>query len=824
MNLNLRIIILIAFVFSIGDIVSAQWTQTNGPYGGTVRCFAVNDTYLCAGTEGSGGGIFRSNDNGATWNPVNAGLTTDVTSTNVFSLIVSGMNLFAGIWGGGVFLSTNNGTNWSPVNSSFTHKFVNAIAVSLDGTSLFVASDGGVYRSIYNGISWAPWTAVNNGLTYTDVRALVISPGGTEIFAGTSGGVYRSTDNGANWNPLFTGMTHPHVNCLALSPDGTVLFVGTYIIASFLGSVYRSTYNGTDWSTWTEVNTGLPNSEVQTLLVSPTGADLFAGTYDGGIFHSSSGGTIWDSFNTGLSYNNVEGLMISLDGTKLFAGTYLGGVFRSTNNGANWSAWSETNNDLTHTDIRAFVKYSNGTGGTNLFAGTYGSGIFLSTDNGVNWYPRNTGLTTTLIKSLAVSPDGTYLFAGTEGGGVFRSTNDGTNWSSTSLTNSDIGALLVSSDGAGVMKLFAGGYYSTDNGTIWSEIIPGFNSTVESFIAISTNLLFAGTSGSGAFRSTNNGTSWSAVNNGLTSNDVYTFAVDATGANLFAGTFGGGVYLSTDNGSNWNSRNTGLTDDEVIALVVSNTNIFAGTRLRGVFLSTNNGEIWTPVNSGLNVGLTNTIVQSLLVSGMDIFAGTNGNGIFHVLQSTLPVEISVFNATPKGSGVELNWRTETEVNNYGFEIERRMIDESSGKWNTIGFIEGEGARNAPKEYSFTDKSLFSGRYAYRLKQIDRDGKFKYTQEVEVIIMPIPTDFILMQNFPNPFNPTTVISYQLPVNSYMTLKVFDILGREVATLINEEKTAGSHNEQWNAEGYSSGVYLVRMQGGKYSATKKIVLMK
>jgi hypothetical protein len=141
----------------------------------------------------------------------------------------------------------------------------------------------------------------------------------------------------------------------------------------------------------------------------------------------------------------------------------------------------------------------------------------------------------------------------------------------------------------------------------------------------------------------------------------------------------------------------------------------------------------------------------------------------------------------------------------------------------IGFIEGHGNSNSPKQYSFTDKNLIGeSRFSYRLKQIDNDGTFEYSDEVEIML--IPTIFELVQNYPNPFNPTTKIKYRLPASSEVTLKIYNVLGNEVITLLNDEKEAGTYEFIFNAGDYSSGVYIYSLQAGSFVETKKMVLMK
>jgi hypothetical protein len=154
----------------------------------------------------------------------------------------------------------------------------------------------------------------------------------------------------------------------------------------------------------------------------------------------------------------------------------------------------------------------------------------------------------------------------------------------------------------------------------------------------------------------------------------------------------------------------------------------------------------------------------------------------------------------------------------------QSADEPMNQWIGIGFVGGSGTTNAPREYSFSDKNLSTGKYSYRLKQIDRDGQFTYSQEVEVTVGSIPKLFALEQNYPNPFNPSTVINYQLPVNNLVTLKVYDAIGREVATLVNEVKGAGYYSVQFNASQLTSGVYFAQLVSGEKTQIRKMSLIK
>ena len=191
----------------------------------------------------------------------------------------------------------------------------------------------------------------------------------------------------------------------------------------------------------------------------------------------------------------------------------------------------------------------------------------------------------------------------------------------------------------------------------------------------------------------------------------------------------------------------------------------------------------------------------------------------------LPVELSSFSASIIDEGVKLIWVTETEVNNYGFEVERQVsIDQlTAGNWARIGFVEGNGNSNSPTDYSFIDDEVTSGKYAYRLKQIDNDGTFEYSKIIEINVNS-PLEFELNQNYPNSFNPSTTIKFSLPTTSSVKLSVFNILGEEVQILMNETKEAGIYTINFNAAELNSGIYFYKLETRNFLRVKKMSLIR
>jgi len=188
----------------------------------------------------------------------------------------------------------------------------------------------------------------------------------------------------------------------------------------------------------------------------------------------------------------------------------------------------------------------------------------------------------------------------------------------------------------------------------------------------------------------------------------------------------------------------------------------------------------------------------------------------------IPVELTSFAASVNENDIQLNWITATETNNQGFEI-LRFTQSEKNSWETIGFVPGFGTSTEPHSYSFIDENPSKGIYQYRLKQIDFDGKINYSEIVEVEINSLE-QFVLEQNYPNPFNPSTKIKYSIPASGIVSIKVFDVLGNEVESLVNEEKPAGSHEVIFSAGSYTSGVYFYKLQAGGIVEIKKMVILK
>ena len=264
---------------------------------------------------------------------------------------------------------------------------------------------------------------------------------------------------------------------------------------------------------------------------------------------------------------------------------------------------------------------------------------------------------------------------------------------------------------------------------------------------------------------------------------------------------------------------TATTSDDQVGLWIYDSGVpsseGSGTPVVTIGL-TGNGTASDPSDLGTVAIRQNTTTPIGSIDGIRV--GTSWG------QAPLPVELTSFSASVQNKTVNLTWHTATEVNNYGFEVERISNEELGIRnWNKVGFVNGAGNSNSPKEYSFTDKSAASGKYLYRLKQLDNDGQYSYSKEVEVDLGS-PTAFALEQNYPNPFNPTTSIQYSVVGSQNVTIKVFNVLGKEVAVLVNEKQEPGTYTVEFSTANLASGTYIYRMQAGEFVQTKKMIVLK
>jgi photosystem II stability/assembly factor-like uncharacterized protein len=780
----------------------AYWQQINGAISGSVNALGLD----------MNGRIFAWSDINALYLSTNDGNTWSITplqTTDVNSIFITSSNF---IWTGGnlgkVYLSTDHGDSWLLKNNGiFYNDDIVTMAENSSGLiyagakcELLSGDGGGVYLSSNNGDSWN-----FIGLLNHDVFSLTINTS-NHIYAAHSMGISKSTDGGNNWFYINNGLQqYDVINAIAVAPNG-YLFAGSW---EWGGGIYRSTDSG---QSWTQINLGLPADNVTSLLIKANGY-IFAAYENSGIFRSTTNGSSWQDVSLSLN-SDVAALDLNQSG-HIYAAIPSDGIYKSLSNG---DFWNKITNGIINLYITAIANNTNG----DILAGTDGGGLYVSTNQGTNWihldisyyedYTIHDFLTNSQGHIFAAL--GVYIYPE-----VARSTNGGYSWSSASSGIIDDAIQCLNVDHNGF--LYAGGfqkvYISTNNGEHWNYVTNGLPNRWVFAVAVNlSNHIFAGTYGGGLYRSTNYGNTFIAINNGIGDNWFYSLAIDSVG-NIFAGNRQG-VYYSTDNGDSWVLLTNGITNPGFVYEIIidSEQNIYVGAS-EGLYFSSDNGSNWSHIDQGLE----GTLMISLSLDSLGhIYAGTY-DGVYK-LMGEIPVELISFKAAIDGSTVTLDWSTATETNNQGFEILRYTQNDNDG-WNKIGFVPGHGTTTETQHYSFTENNVKPGKYQYKLKQIDYDGTFEYSQIVEVEI-PFVNEFSLSQNYPNPFNPTTSLQYAIGSRQFVTLKVYDILGREIAILVNEEKPAGEYEAEFNAANLPSGIYFYQLKAGQYSETKKMILLK
>jgi photosystem II stability/assembly factor-like uncharacterized protein len=690
------------FLFTIYFIspneLSAQWIQTNGPYGNSCRVFTQTGDTLIAGWNG---GVFLSTDNGLSWKSRNIGLTEPY----VTDLVVSGSNIYVSTIVGGIFISTDKCSSWRAINNGLTQ--LNAYKIVAKSPNLIVGTSNGIFRSIDNG---ANWTNINpgNNLNYLHVNALYYSS--NSLFAATKYGVFRSDDNGTSWITANFGLADSTVYCFTECESD--LFAATKL------GIYRSTNNGNSWD---EVNPISISSG--TLSIVTKNNILFVGTYNDGVFRSIDHGTTWIPVNSGLISANVG--FLSVIGNDIYA-TTPGGVFRSTDEGIYWNKVSNVGMSNTNISTIESVNFT-------LFAQTIENTLFSTEDYGIIWRSEDSGLTNKEIRKII--PSGTNYFAATDHG-IFLSTNYGKTWIEVNqgLTNINVTGLCASGTYIFASTYGGGIFLSENNGMLWSPInrgipysyildpsfTPIYGIFVNNILSNGDVTIFqANGDYDGIYRSENRGASWTRISFPVSNCKVNASAV--IGSNFVLGTYGG-ILLSTDAGLSWTliNRNFQLSN----CFAVNGTNLFAGTNNtgdnhtedEGILLSTDLGATWTPINSGLQ----NIFITDLAKCGNFLFAGIRYGGVWRrsISEILTNIEKKDVNGSP---GITLNQNypnpfvTKTTISfsiSSKSDVSLRLFD-SSGREVTTLISEELGPGIYEKEWNLA--GLQAGLYLCRLQ-------------------------------------------------------------------------------------------------------------
>ncbi len=683
-------------------------------------------------------------------------------------------------------------------------------------------------------VAWSQWIVVSPPPLFSSI---VQSSG--IVYVGThGGGVYTSSDQGTSFYQSRSGLTSLEITSMTSTPSGV------YASTADAG-IFVTSDNGISWAA---ANTLLISNNIR--CVTAIGDTLLAGPVDYGAFFSNNGGQSWLPLGKGLGFLTVNTFFRS--GAMVFAGT-TNGLYRTTDGGKNWAASSvglPANGSV--------VAISSV--GRRIFTGIPGSGVYVSTDDGASWAAANFGLADLNVSCLTtvatLQHTQVNLIAGTTQGGLFLSADSGASWfHAAAPQSSNIVGALVPVDTVIFAAMGEGLRVSTDGGSNWSTRGAGLPNSEATGLAIAGGTLYLGMNHSGVFASQDKGSTWSRSNQHLSNNEVTAMATLAT--TVLVGTTGGAIFHRNVADSGWSIGGSGLNGFGVNAIGIAGTTTLAASGKRGIYYCNDVDQIWN-FGFGSAPGINGTQAISFGFGQNVAIAGTLGFGILrstdsgkHWVQSNsglqdltvtaVATEDSLFVATT-ASGIfvsedaGINWVSRNDglgslqvstlaiTGNVAFAGTMGggvFLSTDHGKrWHATGLAGGPPAIHL----LYTD-----GHDLYAAGSLAGLSRCSIPDLLSTIVgvhdgERLPSETLLWQNFPNPFNPKTVVSGQWTVNSDVRLEVFDILGRKVATLANGRYPAGKYAFPFDGTNLASGVYLYRLTAGKFTATRSMILMK
>jgi len=713
---------------------------------------------------------------------------------------------------------------------------------ALGGLILLVAVSGAFAQPPF-------WTQTN-GPTGGCVNSIVVHPNGGFCVGMLYIGILRSSDDGLNWTRVSTGQELPlTVRALAVDAADRIYASGTFYDFDSQDAIVRSSDSGQSWQfltampgfimqfvfdaagrifvttqsmwdphipagvyrseddggSWYPIRNGMPaETEVTAIAIHPSG-HIYAGSRSiieppipGRLYKSSNAGDSWEPiFYNGSDSISVEDVVTTGSGY-VFAATYQYGILRSTDDGLSWGPC----NDGLPDDIVSRLSVSSE---DEVFAETEESGVYRLPSSGVQWIEANNGLQDLRIRSLSAFSDG-WVFVGSSTTGLYRSTDHGLNWMSASsgLVGTNLSSVVMAPAG----DVFAGGsgvFRSCDQGNNWETVLP--NQYTNTIFMTPNGILFASLHYDGVLRSLDNGETWWSSDS--TPEHVYAITVTNAGT-VLAGSRS--VHRSTDDGDTWTESGEGIDLFWVFAMVGTHRGSVVAGGDPGLFRSTDDGLTWSEVTgSPLYTvwGLRTDVIGNVYAYGPGggIGRSTDDGETWQRINTGLPQYPYIFAlaATDEGVLYAAHYNDLYRSTNQG------------GLWELVDSV----------SVPLTIKSLAQHPNGHLFAATSGVGVYRSTESVtHASDSPDlePLTFELYQNYPNPFNPSTRIAYSIPKAGHISLKVFDLLGREVATLMNEIQPAGSQSVTFDGSGLASGIYFYRFQAGDFVTTKKMVLLK
>ena len=818
---------IVLFYLLITQIHYPQWTNQNPvPDGNDLwSTFFVDDSTIWI--VGSEGFIKKTTNMGLDWIQQNSGTTHILKSVQFVNQSTGWICGESGL----ILKTTDGGQNWINQTSGITEHLTDIHFFNLD-TGYVTGLSGALIRTTNGGSSW---TSISTGTTF-DLNSIDFVDAFVGYAVGGEYGSYailKTTDGGLSWVDKHSTFFYNYLFLLSVEfTDVNTGFIGGGY--SFQNVIYKTTDGGETWVELT-LSQNLVRKEIipneQTNIYKSGGINYIyfndsnigyaaGGNSDGWdrkIYTTTDGGSSWTRKYIGWEESGLISVSGNSQGRGLAVG-FAGAIFITENNGSSWeqilsgnrySCWS--GDDLYSVFcINENVGWAVGYRASCLGGG--GNIVLKTTNGGKIWktqlIDQHEG---GRIRSVHFINEYFGWAVGDGTGPFYLTTDGGENWIEGGSSYSSVFFIDQETGWATDDEYNTGIYKSTDSGITWVQKNSISSSSVY-FIDINTG--WAVGEGGSMLKSTDGGESWLSKTSGTT-NNLNSIKFYNSNLGMCVGN-AGTVLLSTDGGESWIFQNVGTVEAlKAVSFANSNTIWIAGSN--GTILQTTDLNYnWLSYQGETENDLTSICFVNEHTGWV---CGMNGT-IFKYDDNVVPVELVLFTAHIKHNTIELKWRTATEINNSGFEIERRIDKED---WKNIGFVEGHGNISYPNSYSFTDRNpLGANKFQYRLKQLNTDGSFEYSDEIEVEI--IPTVIALYQNYPNPFNPSTVIGFSLPEATDVSLTIYNTLGQKVTELVNGNLEAGHYNYQWNASNITTGMYIYELRTDNFISVKKMLLMK
>ena len=835
---------------------------TGGNYiSGRTNCVAFHPTDpLTMYIASAGGGVWKTTDGGSTFRP----LTDNLTSLSCGYVAVDPVNpsvLYVGTgelnysldsyYGDGVFKSTDAGASWTKVAASGTvGSSISQIVIDPLNTSvLYLSGASGVYRSTDAGLSWKSTASGGNA---NCVVMNPLNPLGlyTTTVGYTADVVKKSTDGGVTWTTLAGGLPSSigRTQLALAAADTNILYASIARASSPYGvlGLYESTDGGSTWTLrdssknylggqgWYDNAIAVKPSNPATVVAG--GLDVYVSTSSGAALAQRSN---WAT-SSPSNFCHADIHFLGYNGSVLYCGSD-GGVYRSTNDGLTWSDLNATLSTLQYMS----ADYDP-TSLLRLYGGTQDNNKETSTNGGSVWNEVATGDGGFTI----VDPVNTnYVYGQYVNGSLQRAPNYGVSYAELRPSGSS-GGLFYNP------YAMAPGDHNTivyGQADLWRTPSAQTASSAAGWTRIATTTVVGGSVSSIAISAMNTGKIYAGTTNGrilatadtgktwrTTSGYPYVsgLAVDVTNDSIcYAGLSGysSGVHVlkTTDGGGTWRNVTGNFPNIPVLCIALrtlSPRTLFLGTD-HGVYKSVDDGVTWVSFNNGMPA--LPVFDLKYKEGPQTLLAATHGRGCWTFDYGSLPsVEFSSFAAVAgPGATVRLSWTTLSEVNNYGFEVQRSASATGTFAPLSGGFVAGHGTTVIPQSYAYIDSTAPAGMWYYRLRQIDVNGSSHYIDPVGVNVVSgavagrsVPAEFALFQNSPNPFNPSTTIRFDLASDEDVSLVIYTMLGQPVSRLVSGRRTAGSYSVVWDASGIASGVYFYRIEAENFVRTKKLIVLR